>query len=204
MAAMFLLGGLARKGYDTRALVYLGYILIGIAQWELSTLDLTMSISNFVWPTMVQGIGMGLIFPTLAGAALSSVSRENMGYAASFFSMVRNIGASVGTSTLTTYLTHLEQTRQSYLVNHVTVFDAWQLGESGPRVPGAMRFDYMHQLITGQKQGLAMIYGEVQRQAMMLSLNDIYRALCYLMVVAVIITAFLPRSRVQGGAAAAH
>jgi hypothetical protein len=67
-----------------------------------------------------------------------------------------------------------------------------------------MRFDYMHQLVTGQKQGLAMIYGEVQRQAMMLSLNDIYRALCYLMVVAVIITAFLPRSRVQGGAAAAH
>ena len=204
MAAMFLLGGLARKGYDTRALVYLGYILIGIAQWELSTLDLTMSISNFVWPTVVQGIGMGLIFPTLAGAALSSVSRENMGYAASFFSMVRNIGASVGTSTLTTYLTHLEQTRQSYLVNHVTVFDAWQLGETGPRLPGAMRFDYMHQLVTGQKQGLAMIYGEVQRQAMMLSLNDIYRALCYLMVVAVIITAFLPRSRVQGGAAAAH
>ena len=67
-----------------------------------------MSISNFVWPTVVQGVGMGLIFPTLAGAALSSVSRENMGYAASFFSMVRNIGASIGTSTLTTYLTHLE------------------------------------------------------------------------------------------------
>ncbi len=113
MAAMFLLGAIARRGFDTRKLVFLGYILIAIAQWELSTLDLSMSISNFVWPTLVQGVGMGLIFPTLAGAALSSVSRENMGYAASFFSMVRNIGASIGTSTLTTYLTHLEQTRQS-------------------------------------------------------------------------------------------
>jgi hypothetical protein len=71
-------------------------------------------------------------------------------------------------------------------------------------MPGATRFDYMHQLITGQKQGLAMIYGQVQRQAMMLSLNDIYRALCYLMVVALIITAFLPRTRAQGGAGAAH
>jgi DHA2 family multidrug resistance protein len=163
-----------------------------------------MSISDFVWPTLVQGVGMGLIFPTLAGAALSSVSRENMGYAASFFSMVRNIGASIGTSTLTTYLTHLEQTRQSYLVNHLTVFDAWRLGESGPHMPGATRFDYMHQLITGQKQGLAMIYGQVQRQAMMLSLNDIYRDLCYLMVVALIITVFLPRTRAQAGASAAH
>ena len=67
MAAMFLLGAIARKGFDTRKLVFLGYILIAIAQWQLSTLDLTMSISNFVWPTVVQGIGMGLIFPTLAG-----------------------------------------------------------------------------------------------------------------------------------------
>ncbi|HLK86861.1 MAG TPA: DHA2 family efflux MFS transporter permease subunit [Candidatus Binataceae bacterium] len=204
MAAMFLLGAIARKGYDTRKLVFLGYILVGVAQWELSTLDLSMSISNFIWPTVVQGIGMGLIFPTLAGAALSSVSRENMGYAASFFSMVRNIGASIGTSTLTTYLTHLEQTRQSNLVNHLTVFDAWRLGASGTRMPGGSHFNYMHQLVTGQKQGLAMIYGEVQRQAMMLSLNDIYRSLCYLMLIALVITAFLPRTRAQGGAAAAH
>ena len=203
MAAMFLLGAIARKGFDTRKLVFLGYILIAVAQWQLSTLDLTMSISNFVWPTVVQGIGMGLIFPTLAGAALSSVSRENMGYAASFFSMVRNIGASIGTSTLTTYLTHLEQTRQSYLVNHLTVFDAWRLGATGPRMPGAMHFDYMHSLVTGQKQGLAMIYSQVQRQAMMLSLNDIYRSLCYLMGVALIIALFLPRIRPQGGSAAA-
>jgi len=67
-----------------------------------------------------------------------------------------------------------------------------------------MHFDYMHQLITGQKQGLAMVYGQVQRQAMMLSLNDIYRSLCYLMLVALVITLFLPRPQVQGGAAAAH
>ncbi len=204
MTSMFVLGGLARRGLDTRPMVYLGFTLIGIAQWELAALDLTMSISNFIWPTLIQGLGMGLIFPTLSAAALSSVSRENMGYAASFFSMVRNIGASVGTSTLTTYLTRLEQTRQSYLVNHLTVFDAWRLGARGQGMPGAPRFDYMHQLITGQKQGLAMIYGQVQRQAMMLSLNDIYRRLSYLMVVAIIITAFLPRSRAHGGAAAAH
>jgi hypothetical protein len=61
----------------------------------------------------------------------------------------------------------------------------------------------MHQLVTGQKQGLAMIYGQVQRQAMMLSLNDIYRDLCYLMAVALIITCFLPRTRAQSGAASA-
>ena len=39
----------------------------------------------------------------------------------------------------------------------------------------------------------------------MLSLNDIYRSLCYLMAVALVIALFLPRTRTQGGArAAAH
>jgi DHA2 family multidrug resistance protein len=204
MASMFVLGGLARRGYETRPLVYLGFILIAIAQWQLAALDLTMGIWNFIWPTVTQGIGMGLIFPTLSAAALASVPRENMGYAASFYSMVRNIGASVGTSTLTTYLTRLQQTRQSYLVQHVTVFNAWDLGTRGAHMPGSPRFNLMHQLITGQKQGLAMIYGQIQAQAMMLSLNDIYRSLCYLMAVAIIVTVFLPRSRAHAGAAAAH
>ncbi len=204
MAAMFVLGGLARKGYKTHGLVYLGFILIGISQWELAGLDLSMSIMNFIWPTMMQGVGMGLIFPTLSAAALSSVPRENMGYAASFFSMVRNVGASIGTSTLTTYLTRREQTRQSYLVDHLTVFDAWRFGARGAHMPGSPGFNYMHQLITGQKQGLAVIYGQVQAQSMMLSLNDIYRSLCYLMVAAIIIAAFMKRGAATGGPSAAH
>ncbi|HZO80237.1 MAG TPA: DHA2 family efflux MFS transporter permease subunit [Candidatus Binataceae bacterium] len=201
MASMFLLGGLARRGYRTHPLVYLGFTLIALSQWELAGLDLTMSITNFIWPTVIQGIGMGLIFPTLSAAALSSVPRENMGYAASFYSMVRNIGASIGTSTLTTYLTRLQQTRQAYLVQHITVFEVWGLGARA-RMPGAPRFDYMQQIISGQKQGLAMLYGRVQAQAMMLSLNDIYRSLCYLMAVALVITYFLPRNQAARGAGA--
>jgi DHA2 family multidrug resistance protein len=78
MSAMFLLGGIARRGYDTRPLVIFGFFLLGAATWQLGSLDLNMSISNFIWPTLVQGIGMGLIFPNLSAAALSSISREQM------------------------------------------------------------------------------------------------------------------------------
>ncbi|MGH7914858.1 MAG: hypothetical protein ACREPW_09445, partial [Candidatus Binataceae bacterium] len=84
------------------------------------------------------------------------------------------------------------------------VFDAWRLGEQGSHMPEAQHCNYMHQLVTGQKQGLAMLYGRIQQQAMMLSLNDIYRTLGYLMLVAIIITAFLPRGHVPGGTAAVH
>ena len=65
---------------------------------------------------------MGLIFPNLSAAALSSIPREQIGYGGSLYSMTRNIGASIGTSVLTTMLVHREQVQQSHLVQHLSVF----------------------------------------------------------------------------------
>jgi MFS transporter, DHA2 family, multidrug resistance protein len=201
MASMFLLGGIARRGYDTRPLVALGFMMVAASTWELGKLNLSMAVSNFVWPTVYQGIGMGLVFPNLSAAALSSIPREQMGYAASIYSMTRNIGGSIGTSVLTTILIRKQQIQQSHLAEHVTVFKAWQMSLSQPQMPGAPRFNYMSQLLGGQKQGLAMLYGAVLNQATMISLNDIYRMLSGVMVIAILFTTLLPRpqGRVPAG-----
>ena len=193
MASMFLLGGIARRGYDTRPLVALGFVMVALATWQLGSLNLNMAISNFVWPTVFQGVGMGLVFPNLSASALSSIPREQMGYAASIYSMTRNIGGSIGTSVLTTILVRKQQIQQSHLSEHVTVFNAWQMSLSPARRPGATPFNYMTQVITGQKQGLLMLYGAVQNQATMISLNNIYRMLTGVMIVALLFTVLLPR-----------
>jgi DHA2 family multidrug resistance protein len=177
-------------------------MLVAGASWTLGNLDLNMAMTNFIWPTMVQGVGVGLIFPNLSASALGSIPREQIGYAASLYSMTRNVGASIGTSVLTTILVHREQVQQSQLVQHVSVFDAWRLSNSAGQMPGAIHFNYAGQLITGQKQGLAMIYSTVQAQAMMLSLNSIYRMLAFIMVSATILCAFLPRPRGKAPAGA--
>src|SRR5215469_3646642 len=160
--------------------------------WLLGGLNLNMALWDFVWPTVIQGIGMGLVFPNLSASALSSIPREQMGYATSLFSMTRNIGASIGTSVLTTMLVRREQVQQSYLVEHVSVFDAWRMSQQPLRMPGAQHFN-IDQLIRGPKQGLAMLYGVVQGQAMMISLNNIYRTLAGIMIVGLLLCALLPR-----------
>ncbi len=202
MAAMFFLGGIARRGYDTRPLVGFGFSLVGISVWLLGSLNLSMAVSNFVWPTIVQGIGMGLVFPNLSVAALSSIPREQMGYATSLFSMTRNVGGSIGTSVLTTMLVRRQQVQQSYLVEHVSVFDAWRMSHAAVRMPGAPKFDYIGQLVSGQNRGLARIYGAVQNQAMMISLNDIYRTLSGVMVIGVLSCMLLPPPHRKASAAA--
>jgi MFS transporter, DHA2 family, multidrug resistance protein len=202
-ASMFLLGGLARRGYDTRPLVVVGFFLVGLASWQLGSLDLSMSMSNFIWPTITQGVGMGFVFPTLSAAALGTIPRENMGYAASIFSMTRNIGGSIGTSVLTTLMVRRQQVVQSYLSQDVSVFDAWRLSKMPAHMPGSLRFNYMGQMVSGQKQGLAMLYGSVQGQAMMIALNDVYKMLAGTMIVEVFLSVFLPRMK-AGSPTAAH
>jgi MFS transporter, DHA2 family, multidrug resistance protein len=88
--------------------------------------------------------------------------------------MMRNNAAAVGIAYLTNKLVSLEQVHQAYLVSHFSVFDAWRLSQAAPTQPGGLAFNYLPQLVTGQKQGLGMVYGMIQAQAAMLSFNDIY------------------------------
>jgi len=190
MCAMILLGSLSRRGIDTRPLVGFGFILVAYAMWSLAGLDLDTDTKRIVWPTVIQGVGTGLIFPSLSAAALSSMEKFQMQNAASLYSVTRNLGAAIGTSYLTTLLIHREQVRQSYLVEHVTTFTLPRV-----RMPGAAGGDLVRQLAMGHGQGIAMLYGMVQRQAMMLSFNDIYRLLCLQMLLLVPTFLLLQRDR---------
>ena len=203
MFSMMLVGQLARRGHDTRSFVGVGFLLMALGLWSMSRWNLNISMWEAIWPGIIMGFGMGLIFPTLSATALSSVSRERMGYAASLYNMVRNSGAAIGISYLTTMLVNHEQTHQSYLVEHLSVFDAWRMSHTAPRLPGTQSFDYLPQIITGQKQGFGMLYSMMQAQSAMLSFNDIYRMLA--IVMAVLIPSFLLLRGSRGGSgSAAH
>jgi DHA2 family multidrug resistance protein len=201
---MLLVGQLARARLDTRPLIGLGFVLMAAALWSMSGWNLDVSMWVVIWPSVVMGLGMGLIFPTLSATTLSCVKRERIGYAASLYNLTRNAGAAIGISYMTTALVNHEQTHQSYLVEHFSVFDAWKMSAAGAHTPGAIPFHYLPQMISGQKQGLGMIYGMIQSQAAMLSFNDIYRVLMFMMIILVPSFLLLRRPDTSGGTSMAH
>ena len=200
MCSMLLIGQLARFRFDTRPLVGVGFILMATALWTMSKWNLNVSTWVVIWPSIMMGVGMGFIFPTLSAATLSVVSRERMGYAASLYNMMRNAGAAIGISYMTTTLVNHQQIHQSYLVEHFSVFDAWRMTNAAPRMAGAQPFSYLPQMMGGNHQGFAGVYGMIQAQASMLAFNDIYRVLAMWMVL--LIPSFLLLRRGAASSAA--
>jgi DHA2 family multidrug resistance protein len=202
LVALLLVGQLSRRGFDMRPLVGVGFALVTYASWRMGHWDLDVGPWALTVPIVLSGVGSGLIFPTLSATTLSCVSKERMGYAASLYNMLRNTGSAIGISVVTNMLNSREQIHQSYLVQHFSVFDAWQMSARGASMPGAATFDFARELATNQKQGLGIVYRSVQMQASLLAYNDIYRALALLAALGIPI--FLLLKKTSGGSAGGH
>src|SRR5215475_1100881 len=90
----------------------------------LGNLTLDVTGTHFVLPNVMQGVAMGLIFVPLTTVAMGTLSNEQIGNAAGIFSLVRNIGASVGISLVTTAISRGAQTHQTTLATHFTPYDS--------------------------------------------------------------------------------
>jgi DHA2 family multidrug resistance protein len=199
---MFLIGQLSRRAFDTRWLVGVGFVFLGYALWSMSHWTLDVSMNEVYMPMIYSGFGSGLIFPAMSASTLACVSKERMGYAASLYNMMRNTGSAIGISLVTNLLNSREQIHQAYLGEHFTTFNAWQLDQAAPRMPGSLHMDLMHGLVTNQPQGFGMVYETVQQQASLLAYNDLYRLLAT--AAAIFVPAFLLLKKAGGKPATAH
>jgi DHA2 family multidrug resistance protein len=203
LAGMFLIGQLSRRAFDTRWLVGVGFAFLAYALWSMSQWSLEVSMNDVYWPMIFSGFGSGLIFPAMSASTLACVSKERMGYAASLYNMMRNTGSAIGISLVTNLLNSREQLHQAYLGQHFTTFNAWQLDQVAPRMPGSPHINFMHGLVTNQPQGFGLVYENLQQQASLLAYNDMYRTLAT--TAAVFIPAFLLlKKAARGKSPAAH
>src|SRR5579862_2315594 len=104
---------------DSRKLLAAGLLATAGAMFALSFFNLQVGFCNFWWPLMLQGGGLGLIFVPLTTVTNDPIPRERMGNATSLFNLMRNVGASVGISSVETLQFRHMQTHINYLSQHV-------------------------------------------------------------------------------------
>jgi MFS transporter, DHA2 family, multidrug resistance protein len=169
--AMPLVGVLMGK-FEPRKLLGLGIIGASLAFYQFAHLNLNVGYWNFFWPLILQGSAMGLIFIPLTTLTNDPIPKEKMGNATSLFNLMRNIGASIGIASVTTILTRHSQVHINNLVQHVTA-----LNPQAQQMIDAMRGAMIAQgsdPATATQKAYATVFGMVQRQATMMSFNDVF------------------------------
>lgn len=158
MVSMIVVGKLVRT-VDARLLVTLGLILTAASLYFMTGFTPQMDRSLIIWTGVLQGLGLGLVFVPLSTIAFATIDPIFRADATSLFSLVRNIGSSIGISIVTLMLTRNLQINHSVLGAEISPFNP----NFTNALPGAAR-----SLVT-----MSQVEGLVTVQALMISyIND--------------------------------
>ncbi len=122
MASMLVVGRLVQK-FDPRYLVIVGLLLTAAAFHTMSGFSPEMDSLPVITSGIVQGLGMGLVFVPLSTVAFATLNAKLRAEGTSFFTLVRNIGSSIGISVVTVVLTRNIQVSHSDLSQNLSAYN---------------------------------------------------------------------------------
>ena len=124
MGALFsvTLAGRYLKKIDGRIVIVVGLSLLAAALFMLSGIDLEISIFSVIWPNVLMGFAIGMVFVVLTTMAVSTLPNEMMGTATGLYNLMRGMGGSIGIAVVTTFQARNAQFHQSVMVHHLTPY----------------------------------------------------------------------------------
>lgn len=172
MAAMMVVGRLVGK-VDTRVLLAIGLALMGWSLWEMTQFNAEVGVFEIVWTGVVQGIGLGFIFVPLSAVSFATLAPKYRSEGTAMFSLVRNIGSSIGISIVMTMLGREAQVSHAGLSESINPF---RIALQGPGVPEVWS--------SLSESSLLALNSEVSRQALTVAYINDFRFMMYMTLVA--------------------
>jgi DHA2 family multidrug resistance protein len=151
---------------DTRLLIAAGIALTAASTWAMCGFSPLMDDRLVMWSGFIQGLGIGLSYAPLTTVSFATLSPQFRSGGTSMFNLLRNIGSSIGISTVQALLTRNTQIMHSRLGEHITLFG----GQLRPAAPYSF----------STPQGLAALDASVTRQAAMIAYNNNFKLLMVL------------------------
>ena len=191
MISMIVVGRLIGK-VDTRLLILAGLLLTALSLYQMSGFSTQMDEWPIVTSGVVQGLGLGLVFVPLSTLAFATLEPKFRPDAASLFSLLRNIGSSVGISIVSVELAHNLIIERSSLIEGLNPFNA--------NFANAM--SQMGGMDTAT--AMSMLNGQVQAQAAMVAYVDDFKLMMIITLVAVPLLLFMKPPKKAAGSEAGH
>jgi DHA2 family multidrug resistance protein len=161
MLAMLLVGRLINR-VEARYLVLFGFALMALSLWEMTGFNMDVAQGTLIWTGLLQGFGLGFVFVPLSTVTFSTLQPHLRTQGTALFSLMRNIGSSIGISIVIFLLSRNSQIMHATLTEHVTPFNP---AVAGGGLPAAW------DLATAA--GRATLNAEIARQAQAIAyVND--------------------------------
>jgi DHA2 family multidrug resistance protein len=173
MIAMFLVARLSGL-IEARLLVLAGLMLTGIGTWQMTGFSLQMGMGPVVSTGLLQGFGLGFVFTPLSAITFATLPRHILTQGTAIFSLMRNLGGSVGIAMVEALLVENTQVVHSRLVEGLR-----------PDNPLARPPTLAAPFSLTTPTGIAALNAEVTRQAAMVAYLDDFK-LMMLAIVAVL------------------
>jgi DHA2 family multidrug resistance protein len=168
MLSMLIAGRLIGK-VDVRLILLAGFSITVVALWQMTHYSLDLSQGDIIWPGVVQGIGLGLVFVPLSAATFATLSPAMRAPGTAIFSLMRNIGSSIGISLVQTVLVRNTVAVHAGLVERLTYANpAW----NNPAVASAYDLS--------RPAGAAALDAMVEQQSSMIAYVNDFRLMLYL------------------------
>ncbi|MBB5208729.1 DHA2 family efflux MFS transporter permease subunit [Chiayiivirga flava] len=186
MLGMMLVGRLIGR-VDTRVPIVVGLLLTAYSLHDMTAMGVDVSQRSIVAIGLVQGLGLGLVFVPISTVAYSTLPAQARTEAASLFSLMRNIGSSIGISLVITLLARNTQ------INHA---------EIGARVPGwgAEAALLPSAWDPATAAGASALNAEVTRQAAVIGYVNDFHVMLVLTLAVIPLVLFLRGGPARGGA----
>jgi DHA2 family multidrug resistance protein len=180
-----LFAGWVVKYVDPRAVMFGGFLIAAASMRAMTTWSLDMNIEPILVASFFQGVGFGAAVTPLNMMAFATLPPEFRPDGSSMMSLFRSLGGSIGISIIVSVLARMQQVSHADLAAHVTadIVPSIDLPATLDRAPG---------IGAGV---MAMIDGEVNRQAMMISFLDTFELLVWAMLILAPMTFLLRTAR---------
>lgn len=112
------------KRYNAKILIALGILFTSAGTYIMAKWNLNINMGKMAAETMLQGVGMSLVFGPLSTIVFETLPHKKIAAAAGMFSFARNMGLSVGVALLTTVLTQQNQINWNRLGGHINTMNS--------------------------------------------------------------------------------
>lgn len=170
MIAMMIVGKLSGK-VDTRYQIFFGLILTSYSLWLMTLFNTNISGHDIILSGVIQGFGLGFIFVPLSTLAFATLPTQYRNDGTSLFSLLRNIGSSIGISIVMTKLAQNTQINHAAYANFITPLN---IGLQQASEAGVFNLKSL--------SGLVALNAEVTKQANVLAYLQDFRFMMWLVL----------------------